>query len=31
MKEYVCGISEYEGEDNDDRDGIFCFEGENER
>jgi hypothetical protein len=29
MKEYGCGRSEYEGEDDDDRDGIFCFEGGN--
>jgi hypothetical protein len=25
MKEYGCGRSEYEGEDNADRDGIFRF------
>jgi hypothetical protein len=29
MKEYGCGESECEGEDNDGQDGIFRFEGGN--
>jgi hypothetical protein len=29
IKEDGCGGSEYEGENLDDRDGIFCFEGGN--
>jgi hypothetical protein len=28
-EEYGCGRSKYEGGDNDDRDGIFRFEGGN--
>jgi hypothetical protein len=29
IKEYGCGRSEYEGENRDDLDGIFRFEGGN--